>query len=122
MATKQGCDKIAVGAGPTKRLAELFELEFHGEAGRAFAAAFSREPGVQLVAETLKQRRRDTELVAGRRPHDQSNPLRSEGERAHGCRPILSPDLFNPTALRRRSSQSDLGYQGSELGNWAPAE
>jgi hypothetical protein len=46
MATKQACDKIVVGAGPTKRLAELLELGFHGEAGRAFAAALSREPGV----------------------------------------------------------------------------
>jgi hypothetical protein len=122
MATKQGRDKIVVGAGPTKGLAELLELEFHGEAGRAFAAALSREPGVWLVAETLKQRRRDTELVAGRRQHDQSNPLRSEGERANSCRPILSPHLFNPTAIRRRSGQNHLSYQGSELGVWVPAE
>jgi len=43
-----------------------------------------------------------------------------QGERANSCRPILSPHLFNPTAIRR-SGQSHLSYQRSELGNGAPA-
>jgi hypothetical protein len=45
-----------------------------------------------------------------------------QGERANSSRPILSPRLLNPTAIRGRRQQSNLSHQRSEFDKWAPAD